>query len=283
MFVLVGIVIVFGAVIGGYLLEKGHLMVLFQPAELVIIGGAAFGTLFIANPISVVIDIFKSLGRVLKPSPYTKAFYLETLKMLYELFNHARKNGLVQLESDIEEPHNSSIFSNYPKFLKDHHALHFLCDTLRTAISGGVDHFSLDQLMEMDIESHHKEAEKPAHALQMVADSLPGLGIVAAVLGVVLTMRALGGPPEEIGHKVAAALVGTFTGILLCYGLVGPLASNLNKLNEATSQYLNVLRIGSLAFIKGLPPIMAVEFARRAIPSSVRPTFKEMEEACRGK
>lgn len=283
MFVLVGIVIVFGAVIGGYLLEKGNLMVLLQPAELIIIGGAAFGTLFIANPISVVIDIFKSLGRVLKPSPYTKAFYLETLKMLYELFNHARKNGLVQLESDIEEPHNSSIFSNYPKFLKDHHALHFLCDTLRTAISGGVDHFSLDQLMEMDIESHHKEAEKPVHALQMVADSLPGLGIVAAVLGVVLTMRALGGPPEEIGHKVAAALVGTFTGILLCYGLVGPLASNLNKLNEATSQYLNVLRIGSLAFIKGLPPIMAVEFARRAIPSSVRPTFKEMEEACRGK
>jgi chemotaxis protein MotA len=282
MFTVIGIVIVFGAVIGGYLMEHGNLKVLFQPAELVIIGGAAFGTLFIANPLPVVIAIFKACLSPFLPARFSKQTYLETLRMLNELFAFSRKNGLVQLEVHIEDPQKSALFAKYPHFLKNHHAVHFVCDTLRMSVSGGVSPYELEQVMEFDIEVHHHELSVPVAALTTVADSLPGLGIVAAVLGVVITMGALGGPPEEIGHKVAAALVGTFLGILLCYGLLGPLASYIAKLNEKESQYYHTLRTGVIAFAKGNAPIMAVEFARRAIPHDLRPTFKEMEGACRG-
>ena len=282
MFAILGIVIVFGAVIGGFLMEKGNLAVLIQPAELVIIGGAAAGTLLIGNPLPVVMKIFQGLIGVLKPSPYSKAFFLETLKMLNELFGYARKNGLVKLEGDVEEPDKSPVFSKYPKFLHNHHAVHFLCDTLRMSISGGIGAFELDQMMELDMEVHHHEAQAPVGALSTVADALPGLGIVAAVLGVVITMGALGGPPEEIGHKVAAALVGTFLGILLCYGFLGPLAAYMTKLNEAEGNYYHCLRVALLAFVRGSAPILSVEFARRTIPSGVRPSFKEMEAACKG-
>ncbi len=282
MFVILGVLIVIGAVIGGYLMEHGHLEVLFQPAELVIIGGAALGTLFIANPLSTVIKIFKNAIGILKGSRFTRDFYLENLKMLNELFVYARKGGFAKLEADIEEPEKSAVFSKYPKFLQDHHALHFLCDTMRMSITGGIDHMQLDQMMELDIEVHHHEATVPVSALSTVADSLPGLGIVAAVLGVVITMGALGGPPEEIGHKVAAALVGTFLGILLCYGFLGPMASNMTKGNDAESQFYHFLRVGIISFVKGSPPILAVEFARRTIPHLVRPTFKEMEGAIKG-
>jgi chemotaxis protein MotA len=282
MFVIIGIVIVFGAVIGGYLLEHGVLKVLLQPAELVIIGGAAFGTIFIANPMSTIIQLFKGMIGTLKGSRFSKGFYLETLKMLNEIFQSARKNGMSKLESDVEEPEKSQIFNKYPKFLKDKHAVHFVCDTLRMAITGGVGNFELDQMMEVDIEVHHHEASEPVHALTTVADSLPGLGIVAAVLGVVITMGSIGGPPEEVGHKVAAALVGTFLGILLCYGLFGPLASNMTKMNEAEMQYFQVLRLGVISFIKGCAPILAVEFARRSIPAHLRPSFKDMEKAVKG-
>ena len=282
MFAIIGIVVVIGAVIGGFLMEKGNLAVLIQPAELVIIGGAAAGTLLIGNPLPVVMKIFKGLIGVLKPSPYSKAYFLETLKMLNELFGYARKNGLVKLESDVEEPEKSPVFSKYPKFLHNHHAVHFLCDTLRMSISGGIGAFELDQMMELDMEVHHHEAQAPVGALSTVADALPGLGIVAAVLGVVITMGALGGPPEEIGHKVAAALVGTFLGILLCYGFLGPLAAYMTKLNEAEGNYYHCLRVALLAFVRGSAPILSVEFARRTIPSGVRPSFKEMEAACKG-
>ena len=165
---------------------------------------------------------------MLKPSPYNTACYLETLRMLSDLFNYARKHGLVKLETDVDDPHNSPIFSKYPMFLRKQSAVHFLCDTLRMSISGGVGPFELDQMMELDLEVHHQEAQQPVKALSTMADSLPGLGIVAAVLGVVVTMGALGGPPEEIGHKVAAALVGTFLGILLSYGFCGPLAAYMS-------------------------------------------------------
>jgi chemotaxis protein MotA len=282
MFSIVGMIVVIGAVVGGYLMEHGQLGVLLQPAELVIIGGAALGTLLIANPLPTVIKIFKGLIAVLKGSPYTKPFYLETLKMLNELFMHARKNGMVKLEEDVENPEKSAVFSKYPKFLLNHHAVHFICDTLRMAISGGVPAFDLDQMMEMDMDVHHHEAGVPINALTTVADALPGLGIVAAVLGVVITMGALGGPPEEIGHKVAAALVGTFLGILLCYGFLGPLASNLTKMSDSEADYLRCLRQGVIAFVKGSAPILAVEFARRSIPGELRPTFKDFEAACRG-
>jgi chemotaxis protein MotA len=282
MFAIIGMVVVIGAIMGGYLMEHGNLQVLIQPAELVIIGGAAIGTLLIANPIATVMKIVNGLVGVLKGSAYTKAFYLDTLLMMNELFNRARKSGLVKLEEDVETPDKSEVFSKYPKFLHNHHAVHFVCDTIRMAISGGVQPHDLDQMMEMDMEVHHSEASLPISALSTVADALPGLGIVAAVLGVVITMGSLGGPPEEIGHKVGAALVGTFLGILLCYGFLGPLASNLQKISDAEGDYLRCLRQGVIAFVKGSAPILAVEFARRSIPGDIRPSFQELEAGCRG-
>ncbi|MEO6758740.1 MAG: flagellar motor stator protein MotA [Saprospiraceae bacterium] len=282
MFAIIGIVIVLGSVLGGYLLSHGPIMVLFQPYEFMIIGGAAFGTLFIANPMPVVMGVFKGILGIFKGSQYSKAFYLEQLKMLNDIFNYARKNGLVKLEADVEEPDKSQLFTKYPKFIKDHHAVHFVCDTLRMSISGGVGHFEIDQMMEMDIDIHHHENSAPVTALTTVSDAFPGLGIVAAVLGIVITMGALGGPPEEIGHHVAAALVGTFLGILLSYGFFGPMAGSMAHANASEREYYNFLRIGLISFIRGAAPILAVEFARRSIPAHERPTFKEMEKACKG-
>jgi chemotaxis protein MotA len=201
--------------------------------------------------------------------------------MMFDLFNRARKDGLMALEGDVEEPAKSTIFSTHPEFLHNHHLCDFVCDSLRMAITG-IDTFDLDQLLDLDMEVHHSGAALPIAALSTMADALPGLGIVAAVLGVVITMSALGGPPEEIGHKVAAALVGTFLGILLCYGLIGPLAGNMAKISEEEHAFLYVLRVLMISFLKGSAPIMAVEVARRAIPAHVRPSFKELEAACRG-
>ena len=282
MLVIVGILVVIGAVIGGYLLEHGHLILLWQPAEVVIIGGAALGTLLIANPPIVVKKIIAGILGTLKGSKYTKQLYLDTLKLIYQLFSSARKNGATKLEADIETPSSSDVFSAYPKIVADHHALDFMCDTLRMYVSSGTEPFMLDQMMELDVEVHHSEAHTPISSLTTVADSLPGLGIVAAVLGIVITMSSLGGPPEELGHKVAAALVGTFLGILLCYGFLSPIAGSMGKMADSESQYLNVIRVGVIAYAKGNAPILCAEFARRAIPHSVRPSFKEMETACRG-
>jgi len=200
---------------------------------------------------------------------------------MYELLNKARKDGLMALETDVEEPSKSAVFAKNPAFVKNHHICDFVCDSLRMAVTG-VDAFDLDQLLDLDMEVHHHDACQPTAALSTMADSLPGLGIVAAVLGVVITMGALGGPPEEIGHKVAAALVGTFLGILLCYGLIGPIAANMTKIAEDEHAFLYVLRVLMVSFLKGSAPIMAVEAARRAVPGHVRPSFKELEAACRG-
>ena len=282
MFIIIGIVVVIAAIGGGYLMEHGKLLVLLQPSELVIIGGAALGTVLIANPLHILKKILGNLVSVLRGSPFSKKKYLQTLQMMFELLTKARKEGLVAVEQDVETPAQSPIFSKYPDFVKDHHLSAFVCDTMRMAITGGVDPFDIDQMMELDMEVHHHEQTAPVNALSTMADSLPGLGIVAAVLGVVITMGALGGPPEEIGHKVAAALVGTFLGILLCYGFVGPLASHIGKIVDDEHAYLYTLRVVLLAFIKGSPPIMAVEMARRAVPSRVRPTFAELETTCRG-
>jgi chemotaxis protein MotA len=282
MFAIIGIVVVIGAVIGGFLMEKGHIQVLIQPAELLILGGAAIGTLLVANPIHILKGIGAGLVGVLKGSPFNKARYLSTLKMMYQFLNKVRKEGLLSVENDVEKPKESSIFKNYPEFLNDHHAKDFVCDTLRTAITGGVEPFDMDQMMELDMEVHHHEATQPVSALTTVADALPGLGIVAAVLGVVITMGSLGGPPEEIGEKVAAALVGTFLGILACYGVAGPLSSSMAKSADAENEYLHVLRVLLLAFLKGSAPMIAIEMGRRAIPAHVRPSFDEMEKGCKG-
>ncbi|MGA8431572.1 MAG: flagellar motor stator protein MotA [Candidatus Sulfotelmatobacter sp.] len=281
MFTIIGIVVVFGAVVAGYLMEHGNLKVLIQPAELVVIGGAAIGTVLIANPLHILKKVIAGLTAVFKGSPFNKQRYLNTLKMMYDLLNKARKEGLMTLETDVEEPEKSPIFSTRPEFVKDHHICDFVCDSLRMAITG-IDAFELDQLLDLDMEVHHHDAGQPTAALSTMADSLPGLGIVAAVLGVVITMGSIGGPPEEVGHKVAAALVGTFLGILLCYGLVGPIAANMTKVAEDEHAFLYVLRVLMVSFLKGSAPIMAVEVARRAIPGHVRPTFKELEAACRG-
>ncbi len=283
MFAIIGILVVFACVIGGYLMDKGNILVLVQPAELVIILGAAIGTVLTANPMHILKDIVTGLLGVLKGTPFSKKRYIETLKMLFDLLSRARKEGAVAIEADVEGPAKSPTFSKYPAFLKDHHACNFVCDTLRMAITGGVSPFDLDQMMELDMEVHHHCASQPSAALTTMADALPGLGIVAAVLGVVVTMSSLGGPPEEIGKKVAAALVGTFLGILLCYGMIGPLAANMVKSVDQEHSYYSVLRVVMLAYIKGTSPIMAVEMGRRAIPGHARPSFAEVEKACREK
>ena len=281
MFTVIGIVVVFGAVIGGYLMEHGNLRVLLQPAELIIIGGAGAGTVLIANPLHILKKIAAGIGGVFGGSKFNREQYLTLLKTMYDLLNKARKNGIISLEEDVEKPASSPILSKNTLLMKDHHLLDFLCDTMRSAVTG-TDPYELDQVVEADLEVHHHTSTQPIAALSTMADSLPGLGIVAAVLGVVITMGALGGPPEEIGHKVAAALVGTFLGILLCYGLVGPIAANMGKIADEEAACLRVLRTVIISFLKGAAPVMAVEAARRAIPGHVRPSFNEVDQACRG-
>jgi chemotaxis protein MotA len=281
MFAIIGIILVFAAVIGGFLMEKGQIAVLMQPAELLIIGGAATGTLLAANPIHILKGIADGLKTVLTGSKFGKQRYLDTLRMMYRFLNKVRKEGLLSVEMDVEKPRESALFKDCPEFLNDHHACDFVCDTLRMAITGGVEPFDMDQMMELDMEVTHHEATQPVAALTTMADALPGLGIVAAVLGVVITMGALGGPPEEIGHKVAAALVGTFLGVLLCYGVAGPLSSNMAKAADEHDHYLHVLRVILLSFLKGSAPITAIEIGRRAIPAHMRPSFEEMEKHCK--
>lgn len=278
MFAIAGILIVFGAVAGGYLMEHGNLKVLAQPAELLIILGAGIGTVLTANPPSVLKGILAGLSSVFGSSKYGKAAYQSTLKQMFDVMQKARKKGLTDLEADVEHPGKSELFKTW-----DHHLRDFVCDTLRMAMTGGPTPFELDQVMELDMEVHHHYANLPVSALTTVADSLPGLGIVAAVLGVVITMGALGGPPEEIGQKVAAALVGTFLGILLCYGLLGPMAGKMGQAAEEEGHFYHVVRVALIAFLKGASPAMAVEFGRRAVPGHIRPSFSELENACKGK
>lgn len=280
MLIIAGIIMVFASVIGGFLMEKGQLLVLFQPAELLIIGGASCGSILIANPPHLVKKILKGILRAFGKPKYSEDRYRGLLKTLYDLLTKARKDGTLAIEADVEKPETSPILSPNLALMADHHALTFLCDSMRMSITG-FDTFELDQLLDLDIEVHHREASQPVTALTTVADAMPGLGIVAAVLGVVITMGAIGGPPEEVGHKVAAALVGTFLGVLLCYGLVGPLAQNMAKAAEDDAAQLQVIRTVIISYLKGSAPIMAVEVGRRAIPDHVRPSFKAVADACR--
>ncbi len=281
MFALIGILVVIGAVLGGFLMEHGPIRVLIQPSEVVIIGGAALGTLLAANPLHTLKGVIAGVLQVLKGSQFSKKRYLDSLKMMYDLFNKIRRDGPNSVENDIEAPEKSKFFGAFPGFVKDHESRDFVCDTMRMALIGGVEPFDVDQMVEVDMDVHSHELEQSVAALSTVADSLPGLGIVAAVLGVVMTMSALGGPPEEIGKKVAAALVGTFLGILMCYGFIGPIASNLSKLAHEQNEYLHVLRVIMIAFMKGVSPLLAVEMGRRAVPGHLRPSFAEFEKHCK--
>lgn len=282
MFVVIGILVVFGAVIGGFLMEHGQLMVLVQPAEYVIILGAAFGTVLVANPPAVLKAMLHGMVGTFKGSPYSRQYYLGALVAMYGIFQHIRKNGLAKLEADIEKPTESPVFSQHSWMIRDPYMLDFVCDTFRLTMTGHIQPFELDQMLDHDLETYHHEQSVPVHSLQTVSDALPGLGIVAAVLGVVITMGSLGGPPEEIGHKVAAALVGTFLGILFCYGVVAPIAARIEKTNDCRLEFLRTLKTALVASVKGAAPILAVEHARRAIPPHVRPSFSEMEQACKG-
>jgi chemotaxis protein MotA len=283
MFVIIGIIVVFGAVVSGYLMEHGNLLVLVQPAELIIIGGAGVGTVLVANPPRILSKILQGVAGAFGGSKFNQQWHLNSLKLLYSLFDQARRGGLAALEAEVEDPSKGATFNAQPAIQKDHHVCAFICDTFRTMMIGGMEPFDLDQMLETDIDVHHHQAVEPVTALSTMADSLPGLGIVAAVLGVVITMGALGGKPEEIGHKVAAALVGTFLGILLCYGLIGPLASSMAKSADAEHAYYQMLRVTIAAFNKGIPPLLAVEIGRRAIPGHVRPSFQDLENACRNR
>ncbi len=279
MLALIGIALVFLAVLGGFLLEHGNLFVLLQPAELLIVGGAAVGIMLVANSPAVIRKMGRGARGVFRPSPYTPAFFLRNLRMLYEVFGYVQRAGMMQLEGDVEDPQNSRIFKNYPDFLKDKGTRDFVCDTLRMLVIGVTTPHELDQLIDLDIDIQRRGRQEPVSALNSIADALPGLGIVAAVLGVVITMEAIGASPETVGQKVAAALVGTFLGILLCYGVVGPAAARMAQLSESQAQFLQVLRIAMVAFARGSSPILAVEYARRSIPIELRPSFLEMERA----
>jgi len=260
-------------------MEGGQILVLNQPAEFVIMGGALIGSLLGASSISNLKKMISQLKDIISPG-LTKKDFLDTMVMMFELFNVARKDGLIALEKHVEDPKESSVFSKYKKFVANHHALSFVCDTLRMVITGTAQTHELENLMDVDMESHHQEVSAAPTIIQKVGDSLPGFGIVAAVLGIVITMGAVGGPPEEIGHKVAAALVGTFLGILLAYGFVLPIATNLEFANEGKAKLYECIKQAIIAFQKGIAGVMAVEFARRTLPSEVRPTFQELEDAC---
>jgi chemotaxis protein MotA len=278
---IVGAVVVLGAVIGGFLMAGGHLAVLNQPNEFVVIGGAALGSMLIGFSPKAIKDLLKQLAGITKGGP-SKKDYIDVLVMLYELLNIARRDGLVALESHVEKPESSNVISKYPSFAKNHHALHFMADTLRMMISdAGVEAHDLDALLDADLATHHHEAGTPSKILSTVGDAMPGLGIVAAVLGIVITMGHIDGPPEEIGHHVGAALVGTFLGVLLSYGFMQPLSANLAAKVEADGAYFLAIKQVLLAFHKGSVPAIAVEFARRSIPSEARPGFGELEQACR--
>jgi chemotaxis protein MotA len=277
MLALLGIAVVLLAVFGGFILEKGNPYVLMQPAEVLIVVGAAIGIVLVANPPAVMRKMARGAFAAFRPPVHTSGSFLRYLRMLYEVFSFVQRAGIIELESDVENPADSRIFSNYPDFLKDRPTREFVCDTLRMLVIGVTTPHDLDQLMDLDIDVQRQGRQEPAGALSTVADALPGLGIVAAVLGVVITMGAIGGAPETVGQKVAAALVGTFLGILLCYGVVGPVAARMETMSGTETQFLQVLRIAIVAFARGGSPILAVEYARRSIPVELRPSFIDME------
>jgi len=278
MLVILGLIIVIGSVLGGYLGHGGHIGVLIQPTEFLIIGGAAFGSLLISAPISVLKAILKQMVISVVGRGYTKENYVELLMLVFEITKRA-KTDMLSLETHVEEPEKSDIFARYPSFVKNHHALSFLCDTLKVQISSPLSPFDLEELMDADIQSVHNEEERAPNLVSKVGDAMPGLGIVAAVIGVIITMGKLTQGKEVIGHSVAAALVGTFLGVLLSYGFVQPFAAKMESNIGNEGAYLQVLKVALLAFAKGCSPKICIEYARRTVPPEVRPSFKEVDDA----
>jgi len=282
MLTIVGIIIVFASVFGGYLMEGGHMEVLLQPIELLIIGGAAGGSLLISSPISLLKMIGKQIGGTFKGHTIGKEQFIELLMLLFELTKTAKANPL-SLEPHVEKPETSEIFKKYPGVLANHHATDFICDTLKVQISAAMSPYDLEDLMTTDIKAAHAEEHRAPATVQRIGDAMPGLGIVAAVLGVVITMGKLTQGKEVIGHSVAAALVGTFLGILASYGFMQPLAAKMEENNKNEGEYIEVIKSCLLAFAKECSPKVCVEFARRSISPAVRPSFEEVDKATSGK
>ena len=283
MFVILGLAVVIGSILFGYTMHHGQIAVLLQWSEFIIIGGAGLGAFVVANPMPVVKGSVMQLIGLLKPNPYSEAAYSELLQLLYEVFQKARKDGLVGLESHIEEPEKSDIFKKYPRFSKSHHAVSFFADTLKVLLTGAVEDHHLSEILELDLEKQHEEAMAVPMAINKIGDAMPGFGIVAAVLGVVITMGAIGGSATEIGEKVAGALVGTFLGILLSYGIIGPMASAIEARIKAEHDYMCCIKTALLGFARGDAPMTCVEFARRNIEPVERPSFAELEALTRRK
>ena len=279
MIILIGTIIVLASVAGGFVMGGGHLGALLHLSELIVIGGAAFGALVIMSPKKVLIDLSKQLVRALKGTPHNRRAYEELLKGLYELFLVGRRNGMIALEDHVASPHTSPILLKYPTFLKNTEAVSFFCNSLRPIIDGKIKPDQLKMLLEVELESMENEHQAPVGVLTRAADAMPGFGIVAAVLGIVITMGSIAGPVERIGEKVAAALVGTFLGIFLSYGFMNPLAVNLEFLNGAHQAYARCIASSVVAFANGLAPAMAVEIGRRGLGSDVRPEAEELEAA----
>jgi chemotaxis protein MotA len=280
MLIIVGLVIVLGSVVGGYLMAGGNLLVLNQPSEFIVIGGSAIGSLVISTPAAVLKAIVAQIKAAMG-SGFSKADYVDLLSLLYLVFKQVQQSGVMSLEAHFEDPSKSPILSRYPKFLSRHEAVDFLADSAKVIIVGGIAAHDLEALMDEDLKVHHDEALRPSAVLTKIGDALPGLGIVAAVLGVVITMGHIDGPVEEIGHHVGAALIGTFLGILLSYGVVQPVAQSLEQRVGDDQYYCLCIKAGLLAVYKGNPPAIAVEFARRVLPHTVRPSFNETEQFCR--
>lgn len=276
---IIGIVIVIVCVFGGFMLAGGHMHVIWQPFEVLIIGGAALGGFLIANSMTTVKLAIKLSLKALTGKGPKKEEYLELLQLLFQLFQLFRKDGPQAVEKHIEEPLSSEIFKAYPSFIKNHHAVEFLCDTMKVTLSADLSQYDVDDLLQEDIKAIHEEEHKAQHGVQMVAEALPGLGIVAAVLGIVHTMSYLNSGVEKIGQLVGAALVGTFLGVLMCYGFVAPIATKMQDIIEMDGRYLMVIKAAMVALQRGAPPIVCVEFARRTIMPADRPSFEEMDAA----
>jgi chemotaxis protein MotA len=282
-FVIIGLVILFGSVIGGFVMNHGHVGALVQPTEFIVIGGAAFGAMVVANPMSVIKGSVTSTLALLKGNPFSHEAYSELLQVLYEVFQRARKDGLVGLESHIEDPGKSDIFNKFPRFTGNTAAVSMLADTLKVLLTGAVEDHNLAEILDIDLEQQFEANMHVPHAITSVGDAMPGFGIVAAVLGIIITMGSIGGAASEIGEHVAAALVGTFLGILLSYGVIGPIAKAIEGRVKAEHAYMCCIRTALLSFARGDAPMTAVEFARRNIDPHDRPSFAELEALTRKK
>ena len=278
MVVILGCLCVTGCVLGGFMMAGGHLESLVHPSEFVTIGGASLGALIVMSPMSVLKGLVKGLIQTLKGAPYNKKSYEETFSALYELFRIARRDGLLALEGHISDPHKSAVFAKYPKLAADHHATDFIKGAFGPVIDGSVRPEDVGNLMEIEIGAMESEHHHPVDALSKTADGLPGFGIVAAVLGIVVTMGHIDGPPAEIGHKVGAALVGTFLGILASYGFFGPLAAKMASIGHSESAYFRTIACVLQGFFNGMQPKMAIETGRRGLESDVRPSVEEVEK-----